>query len=638
MTMANDAPPRRRNGWMRLGLPLVVGGICIWLLAGRLSALDPETLWQAFREVTAAQWAGSFAATALSFWALGRYDAVMHRHLRTGVSDAEAQASGASAIALGQVLGLGIVTGTVARWKLLPQIGTLKAAQVTAAVSVSFLMAWAVVTGLSGLILAPALIPKGLAVLSLAVGLTLPACSLLLPELRLGWWRFRFPSIQAMLAIAFFAMIDTFSAAIAFHILLPEGVSFGTLLPCFLLALGAGLFAGTPGGVGPFELTLLALLPQIPGSELMAAVLAFRLVYYAIPAFIAVTYASFQILQRRRSTLFDIPRRHVPRSIPELLLDLAPRSESGLARQNGARLLGASHCAGLVIDTPQSLTLLFDPLTGGLGPLLPRLACAARSSNRMALVYKCTAAPALEARRAGWNVLRIADEAVIQPGELTLEGSRYRQLRRKLRNAEKAGITVTRPDTMPVETMAALDRIWVREHGQARGLSTGRYDPDYVAHQRLYCAWENNALVAYVTFHENRHELCLDLMRHGLGLPDGTMHKLIVAAARDGAKEGRALSLAAMPARDLREAPLLARLRQYVARRSGGEGLIRFKDSFSPRRVPLYMAAPGRLQLILGAADLALAMRRPAPRAPTLSTPARSAYERDGAAAPAARR
>ena len=48
---------------------------------------------------------GAAVATALSFWAIGTYDAVMHRHLRTGVPADVARMTGAGSIALAQVLG-----------------------------------------------------------------------------------------------------------------------------------------------------------------------------------------------------------------------------------------------------------------------------------------------------------------------------------------------------------------------------------------------------------------------------------------------------------------------------------------------------------------------------------------------------
>ncbi|WP_160892856.1 MULTISPECIES: phosphatidylglycerol lysyltransferase domain-containing protein [Pseudooceanicola] len=612
MAIAGRKGPAK--AWLRYALPLGIGGLCLWLLTGRLSGLDPALIWEAFRAVRPGQWLAAIAATAISFWALGRYDAVIHRHLRTGIGPLEAQVSGASAIALAQLLGLGVLTGALVRWRLLPVLGPLRAAQVTAAVSVSFLISWALITALACLVLAPHLLPGWMLLSALAGVFLLPALALFLPELRLARWRFRLPSLHAMAAISLFAALDTAAAGAAMYALLPAPPPFPTFLPVFLLALGAGLFGGTPGGVGPFELTLLALLPALPEPELLAAVLAFRLVYYALPALAAAPQ-----LLRPRERATDA-RAHVPRRVPELLLLHAPRSESGVARQNGARLLGETRNGALCIDTPQTLTLLFDPLTGPLDTLLPRLHRAARASNRLAVVYKCSPRQAILARRAGWKLARVADEAVIDAAGFQIDTPRHRQLRRKLRHAEKAGIRIRRPLDLPLADMARLDSAWKDSHGLARGLSTGRFAPSYVARQRVYCAEQDSQLVAFVTFHANTREYCLDLMRHGPDLPDGTMHALVVAAIHDAAAEGVPLSLAAMPAREVREHPRLARLRARIARSSGGDGLCRFKDSFAPRRQPLYMAAPSPAALVLAAVDLALAMRRPAGAGDPLST------------------
>jgi phosphatidylglycerol lysyltransferase len=54
--------------------------------------------------------------------------------------------------------------------------------------------------------------------------------------------------------------------------------------PHIMFALGAALLSTTPGDVGPFEFMMLGLLPQLPTSEMLGSIVAFRIVYYAIPA------------------------------------------------------------------------------------------------------------------------------------------------------------------------------------------------------------------------------------------------------------------------------------------------------------------------------------------------------------------
>ncbi len=230
----------------------------------------------------------------------------------------------------------------------------------------------------------------------------------------------------------------------------------------------------------------------------------------------------------------------------------------------------------------------------------------------MPLVYKCTARSAVGARAAGWRVLRTADEAVIDPTRFTLTAPCCRQLRRKLRRAAGAGVTVQHASHLPLQQMALIDAKWCAARGGARGLTMGRFCPAYLSHQRVYLAYCEDRLMGFASFHTSTHELCLDLMRAAPDAPDGTMHALIHAAIADAAAEGRRrLSLAALPARPAAAGPVETRLRRAIARASGGPGLARFKLCFAPRLEPLYAAAPSAPSLALGLADLALAVRRP---------------------------
>ncbi|MWB77006.1 hypothetical protein GLS40_03080, partial [Pseudooceanicola sp. 216_PA32_1] len=121
----------------RFALPVVLGLVCLWLLRDRLAGLEMAEIASAVRAVSPGQWLAAAGATALSFWAVGRYDAVIHRHLRTGLAPGVASRAGAAAVALSQVLGLGPVTGTLVRWRILPALDAVGAARVTAAVTAS---------------------------------------------------------------------------------------------------------------------------------------------------------------------------------------------------------------------------------------------------------------------------------------------------------------------------------------------------------------------------------------------------------------------------------------------------------------------------------------------------------------------
>ncbi len=576
--------------------PLLAAVACLWLLAQQLAALDAAALGAAFSQIAPVQWALAFMATGASFWAVGRYDAVLHRHFDTGVPLPEAVKSGAIAIAFAQTVGFGLVSGSFARWRMLPALPLATVASITLLCALSFLVGLGFVAALACLLLWEGALIWAIPAVGLFGGLV--AVALFKPVLTLPFGlRLALPSLPAMGALAGLTFLDTLFAALALLVLMPEPSNLGitTLLPAFLLALGAGILSGSPAGLGPFELTLFALLPQLPAPELAAGILAFRLVYYAIPAALAGVHLAIGA----RAQLPQPAKRPTPPSAR--LLAHATRSELGVARQNGAELLRAEGSAAYVVKTPQTLTALFDPAEGSVATLLPHLAQAARDSNRLPVLYKCSARVALTAREAGFALARIADEALINPQDFTLEGAQNRQLRRKLRQASKAGVHISCPSALPIVAMETIDREWCARQKGARGFSMGRFEPGYLAEHHVYLAHQGKELVGFVSFHVSAHETCLDLMRSSASAPNGTMHALVTQAIEDAAKAGRTrLSLAALPTRYKN-----AQLDRLVAHVSGSVGLAQFKNSFSPRYAALYIAAPTRLGLAIAMADLA---------------------------------
>ena len=594
---------------LRSGLPLIIGVACIWLLRDRLAGLDFHAVADVVRSTSLMQWAGAAVATAISFWAIGSYDMVMHRHLRTGVTPRVARMTGAASIALAQVLGLGVVTGSLARWRMLAGAKPGVAAALTGAIALSFMGAWALIPVILAAALPGLSLPLWVTLLTAVVTAGAVVMAFFFPTLKLGPVTLRMPSLRALSAMALLTLVDIAAAAAALWILMPAdaSVSYTYLLPVFALALGAGLFSSTPGGAGPFELTLLALLPHLAEAPLLGAVLAWRVIYYAVPAVLALVPLAFP---------FRVEEQMPFRSASQCsTLPTAPRAECGVAHQNGAVLVDSEHGSAMVAETGQTMTLLFDPVTGAPDNVIPVLSAAARERMLVPVIYKCSGRLAVIARRAGWQVIRVADDAVINPSEYSVEGSSHRQLRRKLRQAEKAGVVVTKeaPSDALMDELAQIDAQWVAEHEGARGFSMGHYCPDYVGRQQIFVARQNGLAIAFVTLHETTCDVALDLMRHQETFPDGTMHLLISAAIDHARTLGRTrLTLAAMPARPQNEAPLVNRARGWVAKRSGGNGLTRFKESFGPRRQPLYMAAPDPVTLALAAADIARVIRRPA--------------------------
>ena len=613
------------------GLVLAALAGLAYALRAHIAALDMAAILSAFGAVTAAQWAGAGLATALSFYALAQYDAVIHRALGTQIPPRAAGIAGAAAIALSQTLGFGLISGALARWRLLPRLSLLTASKITATVAASFLIGWGLVTGPALLFLPSAWAHAATAGLALTLAggaiLTLAAIR---PRLKLG--PITLPDSRFLLSITALAALDTLAACAALWCLLPAeaGVSFAALFPAFLLALGAGMTSGSPGGVGPFELTLLALLPATGSEPLLAAVLAWRAAYFALPALVG----GLMMLRPLRlpagglaGGLAPSARAALAPPAPELtprlaaLVERAPRAETGLLRQgeHAVFLAGNARAGWMVGRAGRCLVGLLDPFGAKVETLvpvlLPRFEALAREAGRVPCLYKISARAAALARRSGWRVMPVAREAWLAPERFTLETPERAGLRRKLRKADKAGVIVSCPeDRLPLAQMAGVSGDWVRAHGAERGFSMGRFHPDYVSGQRVYLATHGGRLVAFASFHQGAQEWTLDLMRPAPNAPDGTMQALIYAAIRDAQAYGIArLSLAALPPEAEASRGIAAMVWRRAATRKGAAGLRQFKSGFAPNWETLYIAAKGRTTLSLASADIAATIRRPPP-------------------------
>ncbi len=598
----------------RIGLSLGICGLMVWLLLGRLSAIEPAEVAQAFRTLPPHAWGLALVATAISFWAVGHYDAVIHRHFATGIAQTRSRKAGICAIAVSQTIGLGVISGAVLRWRMLPEIGPWRAVRLTAAVALSFLAAWAMVTALT-LVILPGAPFKAPAAIALCAGSLLALVALAQPQIGKG--AFRWPNLFTLRNVLALCVVDTLAAALAFYALCPPGVDIGftLLLPAFLLALGAGLVSGSPGGMGAFEMTLLALLPEQPEAGLLAAVLAWRLIYFAVPAIVG---AGLAIRGPRSLAMAGAQAAQDGAGLGQAdagLLARAPIAELQILRQGEHRLFGTLK-DGIWVGsrTPHFVIGLFGPLTPSK-TALGMLSNAARDEARRPVIYKADPRLAASARARGFHVTAIAREALIAPVTYRIDTANRAGLRRKLRRAEAAGISVhSQPPAPDWAALTSIASDWATSHGGERGFSMGRFSKQYVQGQRLYVAQANGVPIAFASFHQGPAQWTLDLMRHRMDVPSGTMHLLVQTAIDDAVRNGVPnLSLAAVP--DFAPAKH-NRLTLWLFARMGVDmcrGLEQFKSAFAPRWEPRYLCLPKARLLPLALWELSRAIRHPAP-------------------------
>ena len=89
------------------------------------------------------------------------------------------------------------------------------------------------------------------------------------------------------------------------YVFMPDHVNFFVVFSVLLVSGLAGAIAHIPGGIGVLEATFVIFLGEtMDKANIIAALLAYRCVYYLIPLFFAIPlYAGFEILFRKRSML-----------------------------------------------------------------------------------------------------------------------------------------------------------------------------------------------------------------------------------------------------------------------------------------------------------------------------------------------
>lgn len=241
---------------------------------------------------------------------------------------------------LSQTLGFSLATGGSVRIRFWSRWGitTSEIARAIALIGVTFLLGLGFTLGLA-VIFEPDTVSRLLGVskaIVLAGGVILllvcsayVAAALRGVSIRLGGMEIHAPSgRQALLQLALAASDWVVTAAIVFVLLpKPTAIGFPAFVALFLIAQAAGLISHVPGGAGVFETLMVVFLsPSVPAAQALAALAAFRVIYYLIPFLLALsTLAISEIVRSRNhiaratSTAGAFAARLVPSVIPRAL-------------------------------------------------------------------------------------------------------------------------------------------------------------------------------------------------------------------------------------------------------------------------------------------------------------------------------
>jgi len=312
---------QRIQAFLKRHRRIVTGVAVLAMIALGFTALNRLTheiryadVRNALHSLSAVQIALSMAFTAMSYFALTFYDVLALRVIGRPLPWRTAALASFSSYTLSHNLGLSLLTGGSARYRIYGSAG-LDGPDIARVIALAAAMFWAGVVAISGLAmvvhsgplqLASLTIPSaygrlaGTALLALLLGLVL-AATRNRSQVSVFGMRLPLPRRKDLVAQIAVAFVDITCASTALFVLLP-GADLA-MLPAFVLAYAIGLIAAlvshVPGGIGIFETVVLATLPG-DHTALFAALIAYRLIYYLLPLALGVVLLVWHEAASRR--------------------------------------------------------------------------------------------------------------------------------------------------------------------------------------------------------------------------------------------------------------------------------------------------------------------------------------------------
>ncbi len=282
---------------------LIIGGLVFVALHEMTREVSFHALAGTLRSMPLRTIIAALGATVASYAAVFAGDLVGLRYAGAKPSLPATLLASFCGSSLGNAIGFGSLSGGAVRYRLYAAAGLSprQIARVTIFIAAAFGIGVATTTALGlairtreiAQLLAMSPLPLGGAA-GLVLGLTaalIVFCATGRMPLRVGPLRIELPSSRLVLVQLGITMIDVVAAATSLWVLLPAiGIDFVAFATIYAAALGLGVLSHAPGGLGVFEAALLYSIGAVgPTGALLAALLAYRAIYFLLPLVVAST-------------------------------------------------------------------------------------------------------------------------------------------------------------------------------------------------------------------------------------------------------------------------------------------------------------------------------------------------------------
>jgi phosphatidylglycerol lysyltransferase len=317
--------PVRSDLWARVrhAVPVLVGLVlfvaALEVLRFELDTVSWSQLTADIANVSGRRLALAIVLTVVNYFVLTEYDQVAFAYAGKILPRARIALTSFLAYAIANNVGLGMLSGASVRYRFYTRWGVTieELSRIVFSYSTTF---WLGLFALGGFSLIATALPSAhplrahqLMTLAGWLLMLVPVAYVVVASRRrqpFRLWGVELPVPSVHIAAAQLALSCVEWAlfgAVLYVLLPPSALSFVVFLHLFVVAILIGVGSHVPGGVGVFEgLMVLALKPYLTSSQLLPALVIFRIVYYVTPLSVALIALVIDDLQQRRSHAVQI--------------------------------------------------------------------------------------------------------------------------------------------------------------------------------------------------------------------------------------------------------------------------------------------------------------------------------------------
>ena len=293
------------NGIHQVLLPMIsviIFGLAAFAVYHLVDEISVSGLIDALSRLSPSQWILALILSAASYLVMAGYDLVALHYIGRDLPFRTIMLGAFCGCAVSNAVGMNVLTGGSVRYRIYVAAGlsSFDVARITLIGMIAFGFCTSVV-GAAAITLYPELFAQFFnlpanwfkiigATCSVIILLVLLFTFMRNAPVKVGNWHLNLPSGPVTLAQLLLAVVEMMFAGGCLYVLLPHSeIPFIAFLIVYAAAVVIGMASHVPSGLGVFEsITLFTFRDAVSADSMVAALLAYRVIYHLIPLIIAV--------------------------------------------------------------------------------------------------------------------------------------------------------------------------------------------------------------------------------------------------------------------------------------------------------------------------------------------------------------